>query len=342
MTGYLLGIRNLTLTNIEKDPWFKNPSYMSRFVTCFNKVGWMKYFHFLKAGDRVPQALTSRKEFLIHTQSWGDYNLYLLNQSHLPMEAKGQPFAASFYPHYRAVDFILAFNSTFERISSDVTVNKVSQFVCCLHHEFSSDALFGPEVRLRSFDPYPRLWPPRYVDYLTYGNLIDFFSYKYFKQEYKTQEETERIFNAAVPDIVESRWCSDDLRVIQWVNNLQDEEHSLERRALQEKWLVNLVNPPVDPNFTHLFNNEIKEEDPYLTYYQKLVYNNGYKMLDVGSDGSFDRELVSQLVKWKEEKQLPDGRKLREVFLIVPTLEAALEIYTQVLEMGVDNVFYME
>ena len=336
---YVLKVRELSFTAVRKDPWFEAPSYMSRVLSCFRKCGWMSYFHFLRSGDSAARQLSSEEEVLSASQRWGDYNLYLLNRGDLPMEDRDQPFAVSFYPWYRALVLTLAFNSAFQQSSSDITVSTISEFMCCLYNEFE-DALFGPEVRLWvSLKPYPRLWPPREAGYWTFGNLMDFYSRRYWNHEHKDREEAERIFEAEVPEGVTSWWCTDDLRVVQWVNNLQDEEHLLERRALQERWLVDLVDPPIDSSFTHLLD-EARDEDPYLTYYQKSGYNNGYKVIEVGPDGSFDRGLVAQLVKWKEEKQLPDGRKVRKVYLLVQSLTDALRIYDPILKMGIDNVFY--
>lgn len=343
MLKYVLRIRNLIFTNIEEYPWFKDVSYISRVVICLKKTGWLKYINYLKLGDQAPQAIATSEELVVHSQNWGEYSLDLLNQSDLPVENKNQPFAVSLYPRYQSLDFILTLNSDFERTHSDISVSTISQLVCCLHNEFGEDALFGPEVRLRlNYESYPRLWPPRYIKHLTFGNLIDFFSHRYFQNERKYQEEIEHILKAPTPDGIRSWWNSNDLRAIQWVNNLLDKDHLLERRALQERWLIDLVAPPVESSFAHLVSDEGKEEDAYLTYYQKLGYNNGYLLIKVNPDGSFDKELVAQLVKWKQEKQLPDGRKIRDVFLIVQNLKAALQIYNQVLTMGIDDIFYLE
>ncbi len=342
MLRFILKVRELAFTNVQKDPWNQDTSYMARIISCFEEVGWMKHFGFFRIESRKPQIVNSGEDFVARTHDWGDANLYLLNQGELSWLAEKQLISVSFYPLYQALDLTINFNSAFVQEYSETLLMKASEFVCCLCDKFSKDGVVGPEVKLTlALKTYPRLWPPRQHMHLNFGNLIDFFSYQYFQQEHGDRL-AQSLFNTPVPEKIESWRCNDDdLLVIRWVEDLQDEKHILERRALQEKWIIDVVNPPIDSAFLDLLNNEVENTDPYLSYYQKLGYNNGYKKIEVMPNGSFDVDTVTRLVEWKKAKQMPDGRKLKGIFLIVQNLEAALQIYDQVLAMGIDDVFYI-
>jgi len=98
------------------------------------------------------------------------------------------------------------------------------------------------------------------------------------------------------------------------------------------------LQTPIHPRFVDLHI----DPSPYITYYQTRLDLNGYQIISVESDGSFDVKIIDNLVNWKSEGQLPDGRKLQGVFLITQNLNSAIQIYHQVIDMGIDDVFYLD
>lgn len=121
------------------------------------------------------------------------------------------------------------------------------------------------------------------------------------------------------------------------MDDLRDAQHILARCAMQEQWLIDVLHAPLDP----LCGDLPEDRSPYVTWYQTKLDLHGYKLIQVAADGSFDIEIVRELVGWQDAGQLPDGRILKEVCLVTESLAAAVRIYRQAIAMGIHEVYYL-
>lgn len=341
-----LMINSMAFTAVRTEPWFENTSYIIRFFESMQNVGWLDYFFFYQDNDRVPKKLPALTDLIAFSQKWKGTVYYLLNQKDVPQD--DQPIVVAFLPNHNALTFSMRFSFSFLNTHPEFTLKKIISFVCDLHSKFQTDGLLGYGVYLEDLSsPYPRIRPPREHDHFYFGNLVDFFSRKYYQNNEDVDlKEIEKIFNAPVPPEAKRWWCNDDLLVIQWIDNWLDMEEMQKRRTLQEKWLVDLLDPPIHYKFNAEGDEKITDlgtmtvNDTYLTRY-KASQKFGYKVTVVMPDGSVDEELFAEMHSWIQTKQLPDGRSLEKLYLIVQSRQGALSIHDRAIGMGIAAVYYL-
>ena len=66
----------------------------------------------------------------------------------------------------------------------------------------------------------------------------------------------------------------------------------------------------------------------------------GYKAVVVYPDGSVNDELVSEMQSWISAGQLPNGKPLEDLSLILPTRESCLQVVDRAKSIGVFQVLY--
>jgi hypothetical protein len=333
-------MRDLNLTMVKSDPWYADLSIMRRVLAAFDTLGWLDLLPWARFGDGSPREWAGPPDLARQCQSWGDDTLYLLHEPRSGDNDPQQPFIVRISPWYRKMHLILAFSKG-DPVSPDIRLSDLAAFIRTLQLSFGDALVMGPEVCIRlSLDPHPRPWPPRHHNLITSGNLLECFSKRFLRDSDLPRHMMTGILDAEPPFAERVWWLGSDLRAVQWAKDLEDQQMLLETRARQSSYWAKRLDLPVDPNYESLLLNVETGDDPYVSGYHRMGYYHGYQYLTVDPDGGFDLDKVRTLTAWKEAGCLPDGRRLTEVFLIVPTLADALRIYRTVQAMGVKDVFF--
>jgi hypothetical protein len=116
-------------------------------------------------------------------------------------------------------------------------------------------------------------------------------------------------------------------------------------RARQERWLTENVGLDRDDRYNTagdlLEDADDVEAHPLLTYYHPRN-EFGYKAVVPSASGTLEDEEWARLAQWAKRRKLPDGSKLRELHLIVPTRALALKIDKRAKENGISAVLYVD
>ncbi len=337
----LLHLQDLILTKVTSDPWYGNPAIMTRLLTCIEEMGWLDRLPWFRFGNGPTREVTNPSDLARGCQTWGDRSLYLLHRPDPDIADLQQPLSAMIYPWYRKMNLLLNF-TTGEPNSPGISLADLADFIQALQSSFGKALVLGPEARVRlSLEPYPSPWPPRRHALITFGNLLECFSARFLQEADLPRGMAADLLQTEPPDADRAWWLTPDLRAVQWAKNLDDPEALLAVRARQAFYWANRFDLPLESGFEPLLQALEAGDDPFVSGYHRLGYHHGYQYLTVSPDGSFDLEKVRTLTTWQNAGQLPDGRRLTEVFLIVPTLRDALTIYRQVRSLGVKDVYFL-
>lgn len=225
----------------------------------------------------------------------------------------------------------------------------VSQFIeltRLLHESWHDSALFGPQlcIDVRGIS-YPHVRPPRFKLPWTFGNAADMICLKFHKEtDEGSTSDVERMLKAPMPRGAK-RERKGDLVVLLWADDLSDGKKVAARLSAQEQWLVNVLDPPLHPDYNK--HGDYRESpmslrpQPPLTFYDP-VEEAGYKTVATAPGGGLDAELWDELKELVEAGQLPDKTPLRYLNLILPNRKAALRVHERAVANGLNKVFYID
>ena len=234
-----------------------------------------------------------------------------------------------------------------KKYKSDSAKNLLDSYISIIKNLWNildHDHQMGPfiDVEVQGMR-YPRVRPPRHLARFTFGTLLSAFSER-FHAEHRLgkNDDFKKILRSKTPDFVDVL-NHNGLWIFKWMANLEDIEEVKRRRSDQEKWLVDLLNPPIKSNFNSLGDCRFipfgLKKDTLLTFYAS-DQSQGFKAIVPNYLNEIDKTLVYEFKQWISKKRLPDGRPLEELSLILPNRNAALQVREQSIDIGIKRIFY--
>jgi hypothetical protein len=246
-----------------------------------------------------------------------------------------------------ALTFHLVFEPVFLKHYQENLLLHLIDAVCHIHDALGDKALMGPLVNVEIIGAvYPRVRPPRLHRRIVFGTLVNIVSQNFHAQHpLGSPEEVKKILAAPLPDNVQ-RIDHGDLVIFRWAEDVRDEQDVARRRSQQEQWLVQVLNPPLDPSYNAAGDYLVMAvravgPDAHLTWYD-ATRKYGYKAVVVFPNGGVDEDLFAEMADWLKRRQLPDDRELEALSLITQSRAAALSIHDRAIRMGFKAVYYSD
>ncbi|HBE21517.1 MAG TPA: hypothetical protein DDW51_28965 [Cyanobacteria bacterium UBA11367] len=345
-------ISGLELTNISDtpQPWWVQTDYLPRVINCFQKAHLWQGFRYCYnlLADQMHQ-FDSIEALLELSKFWESKGTYILSQSeasqdytlHWLLNVRGADS-----PSANSLALSLNIKERYLQTVQNIEIEQLINFVSELYSTFADVMLFGPAVNIEVEGiTYPRELPPRSLNYYFAPCLVNFFSRKFLAQFNEWDvEKKEKLLSLPMPPgcrRIEQR----DLVILQWVDNLRDREHISQRLGLQDEWFVEAVNPPRDLNYNELGDKRATVPplipDNFVTFYSQMG-DFGLEAVVPEENYQIEPETLARLQQWLEAGQLPDGKPLNFICLIVPSRTAAIRVRDQAKAAGMGSVYYVD
>lgn len=334
----------LRLDSLRFEPpraWWKEGDPLGRIFACARAADlWLDFDHVVKGSGR-PKHFDSEQELAASIVA-GAPARYTIQPGkseepdcHLTLDIKSLWLRLRFHVGGALLDSL-----------RDTLLDRFISLSTRIHDDFHDTALLGPGLAVEIHEPdFPRIRPPREPGFWVYGDAVDFICRKFHEESPKGKPEDARRMLAAPMPAGTKRIEVGDLVIFRWVDTLRDGDHVAARRALQEQWLVNVLNPPISSGYNEAGDRlEVPlsaESKPPLTFYDS-TFQAGYKATALAPDGSADEELFDELAQWISSRQLPDGTPLTQLNLILPNRDSALRVRERASAIGVNNVYYAD
>jgi hypothetical protein len=222
-------------------------------------------------------------------------------------------------------------------------IHSAVQFVCHLRESLPG-AYIGPVARLAIADlPFPRPRPPRFDAHFEPGCLVDFIDRDFHERdELRRPAAANALLAAPLPDGVKKESCG-MLTSICWVQDLTDTDRIVRQLSVRERWLDRHISRPVQGGYNALGDHAVFPT--FLTPTDSVTLYDaeqgvGYQALYVDSSNRVSDESLRECLRWLANRQLPDGNPLRELYLIAPDRDRAIELRQRVSHTAVSGVYY--
>jgi hypothetical protein len=345
-------IFGLEFTNISDtpQPWWVETDYLPKAINCFQKPGLWQNFRYCYnlLADRMHQ-FDSLEALLELSKSWESKGIYILRHSeasrdytlHWLLNREG---VDSLSPN--SLGLSLDIEDTYLQQVQNIEIEQLINLVSDLHSAFKDVMLFGSAVNIRIEGiTYPRVLPPRSLNYYFAPCLVNFFSRKFLAQFNKWDaEKKEKLLSLPLPPGCK-RIERGDLVILQWVDNLHDVEHISQRLGLQDEWFVGAVNPELDLSYNELGDKRATipplSPDNFVTLYSHWGQF-GFEAVVPEENYQIEPETLARLQQWLAAGQLPDGKTLTSISLIVPSRTAAIRVREQAKAAGMGPIYYVD
>jgi hypothetical protein len=336
-----LRLNHLTLRDASRH-WQNEASLLEGVLQCLRTSGlWWDLQYFSTYGKSKFKRLSTPDEFAREVVAEKRRGTCLLVPS-IPTEEERPPYQLHIEP--RAALLVLRFIAEEAAVKQQPRLlDQLVGFVSQLHARFHPEALLGPELFLDCESDVPWLRPKRSH---TFMRCPLFFMSKEFQRSHRlgNPEALEKLLQAPLPPGA-TREIRDDLVIFRWVDDLNDPRRVSEALVAQQKWLVDVLNPPVDSSYNELGDQltdvTSRVESSYLTFEDGFT-SQGFKAMVVHPDGSVDEDTLDELATWNKAGKLPDGSELNGVSLILPNRESALRIHPLAEARGIPRVLYLD
>ncbi len=350
-----LQISGLDMINLGNNPqpWWRDTDYVLKIINCFQQAGlWQGFRYCLDLHEDVINPFDSIEDLIELSRFWELEKTYLFMQEEDSTDYMAHWMLNSggiYIESPNSLSLYLNIQKNYLQ-HQNIELEQLIDFVIRLHSAFSDTAIFGPVARIAvERISYPRVLPPRLLEEDFAPSLVNFFSKRYLagSSRWETAHK-ENLLSLPMPPGC-SRIEQGDLIVLRWADNLHDKEHISQRLGLQDEWFVEAVEPEIHPRFEP--NGDTVADwvlkmnpDRFLTlYYPYGDIGYGYKAIVLNEQNQLDPQTMSQLQQWLEAGQLPDGRNLSGVSLILPSRNAAVRAREQL--SGLKNfgaVYYVD
>lgn len=342
----------LEFTNISDtpQPWWVQTDYLVRVINCFKKARlWhgFRYCYNLLA-DQTHE-FDSIEALLKSSKAWQNEESYILTQSEASQDYRlhlllNLEVADSY--SLNSLRIALSIQENYLQRVQNIELEQLINLVSELYSAFGDAVLLTPPANIEVEEiTYPRVLPPRSLNYYFSPCLVNFFSRKFLaKFDEWEDEKKEKLLSLPMPPGCK-RIEKGDLVILQWVDNLHDKERISQRLGLQDEWFVEAVNPELDSNYNELGDKRATipplSPDNFITFYSYWG-NFGFKAVVPEENYQIEPETLARLQQWLAAGQLPDGKTLTSISLIVPSRTAAIRVREQALSAGMDSIYYVD
>ena len=342
----------LEFTNISDtpQPWWIQTDYLVRVIKCFQKTRlWQGFCYCYHLESDQTYQFDSIEALLELSNFWENEETYILSQSEASWD-----YILHLLLNFEVVDsyslnslgIALSIEENYLQQVQNIELEQLINLVIELYSAFGDAVLLGSAANIEVEGiTYPRVLPPRFLNYYFSPCLVNFFSRKFLaKFDEWEDEKKEKLLSLPMPPGCK-RIEKGDLVILQWVDNLHDKEHISQRLGLQDEWFVEAVNPELDSNYNELGDKQATipplSRDNFVTFYSYMG-NFGFKAVVPEANHQIEPETLTRLQRWLEAGQLPDGKPLNFICLIVPSRTAAIRVQEQAKAAGIRSVFYVD
>jgi len=241
-------------------------------------------------------------------------------------------------------EFSVEFADAIEWFGAEALPNLID-VVRRVYSNMRGQSLLGPLMAVRVLDRPPVFArPPRTHPRWSTGNVVDFYSKDFHEHHPQGNPEAfNKIRTAPLPSGVQ-RHQEEGLVVIQWAHEPISGEALDEAARSQRKWLGELLNLPIRPDFNEQGDHRVpatlaKGPNPFTFLDEAAGY--AYKGLVLDRDGKLHINEEADVRAAIESRRLRDGTELKKIFAFLPSREAAMQSEQPLRRMGFDGVLYV-
>lgn len=344
MAGLNEVVLDLTLSFPGKGWWWRDPAHLRAILTAARDHELWLDFRFVGVQaarlapfasiDEVVAAATgwAARSYVLHTRQEGGLE-EAFQGSYLSFDLRGEKLALQL----RCADDALAARRA-------TLIDSLIAFIRQLHHAFTGVARIGRRTHVRTDLPHPAVRPPRVEELWTFGHLVDAFDPVFYAEQTILADELGRLLAHPLPAGA-TRIDDDGLVILRWVDDVIDEEAVARGCALQERSVVDALDPPIVPAYDEAGDLGIAagkaEPHPPLTVYDPGE-RIGYLAVVTVAGGGIEEARWSAASSWARAGALPDGTPLAAVRVIVPDRATALALHERAATDGIERVLYAD
>lgn len=354
----ILRLEDIRFRDADGEWWRKDSGHLAQVFECVTAAGLNPgYRYYGRSGEDELPAFRELEEVLQASLTW-DRGSYVLSMDPDDHESATK-LHMTFDPGAREEEVLGALTLRLEirdpllETVRGTVLDQCIDFTVRLHKALQDRAFLGPNLAVDLLNlPFPRTRPPRYFGRTWRpGNAVHIVSPEYHRNSSlspRWPEDMEKMLQAPPPEGV-TRTERDGLTIFRWLEDLTDPDKSAERMALQESWLIDVLDPKIKPGYNELGDKHMAPQviqpqpHPLLTAYDGFFDGGvGYKATVINPDGTVDEALFEEMASWINARELPDGTPLGWLRLILPNRESALQLQERAAAMGIDRVYYAD
>jgi hypothetical protein len=333
--------------------WKQESSRVQELLNCLHTSGlWWDFQYFSTNGGRKYKRLSNPDQFVQGMAAEKRASACILVPRVPKREEMAEREEEKSLPHELHIDLKGAALSLLFIVQGELLKQQtrlLDQFVelaSQLQFRFGQEALLGPELYVDIDLSIPRLRPQR--THILLRRPLFFLSQE-FQRSHRlgNPEELDKMLRAPMSPGA-SRELRGDLVIFRWVDDLSEPRRVREALVAQQKWLVDVVNPPLHSSYNELGDQHqmVTGQAPseYLTFKDAFT-SQGFKAMAIHPDASVDEDtldMLDRLAEWNKSGKLPDGSLVHGMSLILPNRESALRIHPLAEARGIPNVLYLD
>jgi hypothetical protein len=345
----MAGLTGVTLdVELEVDgeaSWWRDTRLLAQILAALERRGLWFDFGYVGEQGAPLEPFASTAEVLGASTEWLDRIYVLHSHGEGGLERAFQGSYVSFSLEASKLRLQLKAAPPALDTRRDSLVESMVGCLCDLQDALGSSGRVGPTAFVhQSGLRHPWVRPPRLDEPFQLGHLVDAFDPAYFAKHPRYQEAVEKLLVAPIPAGCE-RTEHHGLVLFRSVRDLRDEAEVVSGCARQERFFIDVINPPIVPAFNEAGDLRVigirarLDPHPPLTAYDE-DRQTGYKALLADEAGGVEADEWARLAGWARAGQLPDGSPLKALRVIVPYRSAALALHARAVAEGIDCVLY--